>query len=216
MGARAPPLKILISSNCWKGQGVCRFKSSPGDQYEYNPVTMWIHSKAENDSPGLPESPPPYRRHAAAFPAVTPHCSPLGLQQHFSSFKTHAAEPPPWRGPWPLPQQSSLLLFRESTLGARHWRQIISNCNHAFSYLFLSLVNFFGARNLVHLLFLNCFCSVAQSYPTLCSLMDCNTPGFPVHHHLLELAQTHVHCVDDAIQLSNLLLSPSLPAFSLS
>ena len=23
--------------------------------------------------------------------------------------------------------------------------------------------------------------------------MDCSTPGLPVHHHLLELAQTHIH-----------------------
>ena len=38
-----------------------------------------------------------------------------------------------------------------------------------------------------------CFCSVAQSCPTLCNSMDCSTPGFPVLHHLLELAQTHVH-----------------------
>ena len=30
--------------------------------------------------------------------------------------------------------------------------------------------------------------------------MDCSTPGFPVHHHLLQLAQTHVHRVSDAIQ----------------
>ena len=36
-------------------------------------------------------------------------------------------------------------------------------------------------------------CSVAQSCLTLCDLMDCNTPGFPVLHHLSELAQTHVH-----------------------
>ena len=35
--------------------------------------------------------------------------------------------------------------------------------------------------------------SVAQSYPTLCDPMDCNTPGFPVPHQLPELAQTHVH-----------------------
>ena len=27
----------------------------------------------------------------------------------------------------------------------------------------------------------------------LCDPMDCSTPGFPVHHHLPELAQTHVH-----------------------
>ena len=37
-----------------------------------------------------------------------------------------------------------------------------------------------------------CCCSVAQSCPTLCDLMDCSTPGFPVYHHLPELAQTHV------------------------
>ena len=30
--------------------------------------------------------------------------------------------------------------------------------------------------------------------------MDCRTPGFPVHHQLPELAQTHVHRVSDAIQ----------------
>ena len=30
--------------------------------------------------------------------------------------------------------------------------------------------------------------------------MDCSTPGFPVHHQLPELAQTHVHWVSDAIQ----------------
>ena len=57
--------------------------------------------------------------------------------------------------------------------------------------------------------------SVSQSCPTLCHLMDCSTPGFPVHHQLPELAQTHVHWVGDAIQLSHPLLSPS-PAFSLS
>ena len=39
-------------------------------------------------------------------------------------------------------------------------------------------------------------------------------PGFPVHHHLPELAQTHVHRVGDAIQPSQPLLSPSPPAFN--
>ena len=39
--------------------------------------------------------------------------------------------------------------------------------------------------------------------------MDCSTPGFPVHHQLLELAQTHVHRVSDAIQPSHPLSSPS-------
>ena len=57
---------------------------------------------------------------------------------------------------------------------------------------------------------------VTQSYPTLCNPMDCSMPGFPVHHQLLKLAQTHVHWVGDAIQPSHPLLSPSPPAFSLS
>ena len=35
--------------------------------------------------------------------------------------------------------------------------------------------------------------SVIQSRPTLCDPMDCSTPGFPVHHQLLELTQTEVH-----------------------
>ena len=43
-----------------------------------------------------------------------------------------------------------------------------------------------------------------------------STPGFPVHHQLPELAQTHVHWVSDAIQPSHPLLSPSPPAFNLS
>ena len=40
--------------------------------------------------------------------------------------------------------------------------------------------------------------------------MDCSTPGFPVHHQLPELAQTHVHQVGDVIQPSYPLSSPSL------
>ena len=60
-----------------------------------------------------------------------------------------------------------------------------------------------------------CCFSVAQSCLTLCNLMDCSTPGFPVHHQLPELAQTHVHQVGDAIQPSHPLLSPSPTAFSL-
>ena len=52
--------------------------------------------------------------------------------------------------------------------------------------------------------------------PTLCGPMDCGTPGFPVLHHLPELAQTHVQWVDDAIQPFHPLLPPSPPALSLS
>ena len=46
--------------------------------------------------------------------------------------------------------------------------------------------------------------------------MGCSTPGFPVLHHLLELTQTHVHLVNDAIQPSHPLLPPSPPIFNLS
>ena len=48
-----------------------------------------------------------------------------------------------------------------------------------------------------------CCCSVTQSCLTLCNSLDCSTPGFPVHHHLPELAQTHVRWVHDAIQPSH-------------
>ena len=59
-------------------------------------------------------------------------------------------------------------------------------------------------------------CSVTQSCPTLFYPMDHSTPGFPVHHQLLELTQTPVHQVGDAIQPSHPLSSPSPPSFSLS
>ena len=54
------------------------------------------------------------------------------------------------------------------------------------------------------------------SHVQLWNLMDCSTPGFPVHHQLLELAQTHVHQVGDAIQPSHPLWSHSPPTFNLS
>ena len=43
------------------------------------------------------------------------------------------------------------------------------------------------------------FSSVTQLCLTLCDLMDCSTPGLPVHHQLPEFTQTHVHWVGDAI-----------------
>ena len=63
------------------------------------------------------------------------------------------------------------------------------------------------------------FSSVQFSHSVMsdsCDPMDCNTPGFPVHHQLPELTQTHVHQVSDAIQPSYLLSSPFPPAFNLS
>ena len=55
------------------------------------------------------------------------------------------------------------------------------------------------------------FSSVAQSCPTLCDPMNCSMPGLPVHQ-LPEFTQTRVHRVNDAIQPSHPLLSPSPPA----
>ena len=60
------------------------------------------------------------------------------------------------------------------------------------------------------------FSSVAQLCPALCDLMNCSTPGLPVHHQLPEPTQTRVHWVGDAIQSSHPLLSPSPPALNLS
>ena len=57
---------------------------------------------------------------------------------------------------------------------------------------------------------------VAQLCPTLCNPMDYNTPGFPVLHHLPEFAQTHLHWVGDATQVSRPLSSPSPSAFNLT
>ena len=60
------------------------------------------------------------------------------------------------------------------------------------------------------------FSSVALSCPTLCDPKDCSTSGFPVHHQLPELAQTHDHWVSEVFQPSHSLLSPSPSAFNLS
>ena len=45
----------------------------------------------------------------------------------------------------------------------------------------------------------------------LCDPTDCSTPGFPILHYLLEIAQIHVHWVGDATEPSD----PLLPPFSL-
>ena len=79
-------------------------------------------------------------------------------------------------------------------------------------------VNVRTVKNIICMKVLNNipFSSVAQSCPTLCDPMDCSMSGLLVHRQLLELAQTHVHWVDDVIQLSHPLSSPSPLAFNLS
>ena len=57
---------------------------------------------------------------------------------------------------------------------------------------------------------------VVQLCLTLCDSMDSSTPGFPIHHQLPKLAQTHVHLVSEAIKPSHPLSSPTAPDFNLS
>ena len=61
----------------------------------------------------------------------------------------------------------------------------------------------------------NC-CSVTQPRLSLCNPMDCSMPVFPVLHHLLEFAQTHIHWITDVIQPSSPLLPLSPPVLKLS
>ena len=72
------------------------------------------------------------------------------------------------------------------------------------------MANIYGAL-ILYFVQLN---SVAQSCVTLCNPMDCSTPGFPVHHQLLELTQTHVHRLvmpsNHLILCRPLLLLPSI------
>ena len=81
-----------------------------------------------------------------------------------------------------------------------HWKKLL-NLHLNFSLMVL------GVWFLVY--FSQSVSSVAQSCPTLCDPMNRSTPGLPVHHHLPELTQTHVHWVSDAIQPSHPLSSPS-------
>ena len=85
-------------------------------------------------------------------------------------------------------------------------------CMYVCMYVYIS------QSVLVCVYFMNAcqFSSVSQSCPTLCDPMDCSMPGFPVHHQLLKLAQTHVHWENDAIQPSHPLLSPFPPVFNFS
>ena len=112
---------------------------------------------------------------------------------------------------WSLP---SILLFSLSglslsTLGLRwaEWEQAIiyhlgkkkknfQKQINRFDHMKVGPTNFvLGLPNSTH----------QVDFPTLCNPMDCSMPGFPVHHQLLELAQTHVYQVIDAI------LSPIVP-----
>ena len=120
-----------------------------------------------------------------------------------------------------------LMLFTHLNFCSASGREVIARCgfnlhfsnNICPSFHFEVSIWVFNMFYWDHCLFtfdlLFC-CLLAQSWPALCDPIDCSMPGFPVLHHLLEFAQTHVHWVSDAFQSSCPLSSPSPPAFSLS
>ena len=75
---------------------------------------------------------------------------------------------------------------------------------HKICFIFIFIVTTFRALSVF--VYICCLCiSYSSSVELLscvglCDPMYCSTPGFPIHHQLLELAQTHVHRVSDAIQ----------------
>ena len=83
-------------------------------------------------------------------------------------------------------------------------------------HLYLRLYNFFIITETSTSMFSQLVSSVTQSCLTLCNPIDFSRPGFPVHHQLPGLAQTHVHWVDHVIQPCHPLSSSSSPAFYLS
>ena len=124
--------------------------------------------------------------------------------------------------PWIAAHQASLsitssqnllkLMSIESVMPSNH----LILCRHLLLLpLIFPSIRVFSNESVLHISSVQ-FSSVAQLCPTLCNPMDCSTSGFPVLHHLPELAQTHVHWVGDAIQQSHPLSSPSPPAFNLS
>ena len=116
----------------------------------------------------------------------------------------------PWNSPGQNTGVSTLFLLqgifptRGLNLSLLHCRKILYQLSHMGSSLFL--IRFFDILSSVQ------FSSVAKSCPTLCDPMNHSTPGLPVHHHLPEFTETHVHRVRDAIQPSHPLSSPSPPA----
>ena len=95
-------------------------------------------------------------------------------------------------------------------------KKYVLSCEIMFLFSYLSLQIFMQLNHLNNVYKGTVqFSSVAQSCLTLCNLMDCSTPGLPVHHQIPEFTQTHVHQVGDAIQPSPPLSSPFPHAFVL-
>ena len=112
----------------------------------------------------------------------------FGAQLRLTLCNIIDCSPCPWDSPGKNPAVGGHSLLQGIfptqglTLGLPHCRQILYHLESQFS-------------------------SVAQSCPNLCDPMDCSTSGFPVHHQIPELAQTHVHPIGDVIQPSHPLSS---------
>ena len=125
-------------------------------------------------------------------------------------------EPCPWawgRGPGPAPSwpgqvqpdlRAGLRLHCASAAGP-HWVFSVET-TYLKSYF---LIPNSRARHLLHML-------LSRSVASDCDPVGRSPPGLPVHHQLLQPAQTHVRRVGDAFQPSHPLSSPSPPAFTLS
>ena len=132
---------------------------------------------------------------------VLSHCVCVSRSVMSDSLRPHGVQPTRLLCPWNSPGKNTgvgshsllqgIFLTQELSLGFLHCRQILYH-----------LSSFSSVQ----------FSSVAQLHPTLCDPMNRSTPGLPVHHHLPEFTQTHVHRVSDAIQPSHPLSSPSPPA----
>ena len=120
---------------------------------------------------------------------------------------------------WCVEVMGGLYLFCLGSLILGLWfggfNHIWGNFSQHLTYIFFCLI-LLSFPSVIQLHAHCCCCSVTKSCPTLCDPMNGSTPGFPVHHHLPELAQTHVHWVSDVIQPSPPLSPPSPPAFHLS
>ena len=122
-----------------------------------------------------------------------------------------------WRRKWqPTPVflpgesqgQGSLVSCRLWVYGvAQSWTRLKWHSSSIHVYLFV----FFFLQTLCPFVIVQLLSRI-----WLCDSMDSSTPGFPVLHHLRDIAQTHAHWVRDAIHTSRPLLSPSFPAFNLS
>ena len=128
-------------------------------------------------------------------------------QQHNDAicWNKHLMNEPPWILQYPA-DLSQLILNRTK-----------KNCYISTVFVLFVFQFIWIYHNLfIHSVSNGYFSSAAQSCLILCDRMKYSTPGFPVHHQLLKLAQTHVHQIGDAVQPSHPLSSPSPPVVNLS